>query len=62
LEAQIAALEGELAALRSQLERPDGLEGLDIAALGERHAQVEGELLAAMTAWEEASTLLQAKR
>jgi ATP-binding cassette subfamily F protein 3 len=62
LEAQIAALEGELRSLRSQLERPDGLEGLDIAALGERHAQVEGELLAAMAAWEEASELLEARR
>jgi ATP-binding cassette subfamily F protein 3 len=61
LEAQIAQLESELDELRVQLERPEQLDGRDIAALGERHAHVESELLAAMAAWEEASTLLQAK-
>lgn len=65
LEAAIATLEGELASVAAELHeevlalvRP--AEANRLALLGLRHDEVEGALLAAIAAWEEATSVLAA--
>ena len=68
-EGEVARLEAELAAAQADLERAaaapaDGRQrdgGARWAELGRRHDALEGELLAAMAAWEAAASALAAK-
>ena len=61
LEARIEELENELAEVNNQLENAADLSPDVIAELGKRHPQLEKELMAIMTAWEETSELLAQK-
>ena len=61
LEGKIETLETRLADIGDQLSRSAGLEPEKIGQLGEEHALVEEELLAAMAAWEETTEELSVK-
>ena len=61
LEEKIETLETRLADIGDQLSRSAGLEPEKIGELGEEHALVEAELLAAMAAWEETTEALSVK-
>ncbi len=61
LEQEIGQLEHELGKISERLTNPEGLAVGVIQELGEEHARLEADLLAAMSRWETASQLLSAK-
>ncbi|NJK43233.1 MAG: ABC-F family ATP-binding cassette domain-containing protein, partial [Pleurocapsa sp. SU_196_0] len=58
VEGQIAALEAEQGRVTAELASPTS--STDFAALGKRNAEIDAELLEAMTRWEELSAQLEA--
>jgi ATP-binding cassette, subfamily F, member 3 len=58
VEGQIAALEAEQGRVTAELASPTS--STDFAALGKRNAEIDSELLEAMTRWEELSAQLEA--
>ena len=52
LEARVAQLESQLAAIDDELGRPETLSAEEIAEAGRRHEELEGELIEAMASWE----------
>ncbi|MEM7738347.1 MAG: ABC-F family ATP-binding cassette domain-containing protein [Deinococcota bacterium] len=62
LEQQISELEDRLEHVTTQLANPQTVDTSSIAELGHDHAQLEADLLTAMTAWDEATDQLAAKQ
>ncbi|MGL4608374.1 MAG: ribosomal protection-like ABC-F family protein [Trueperaceae bacterium] len=61
LESEIETLERELSGVTEKLADASNLKPDEIADLGERHHDLEAELLETMTRWEEVSSLLSLK-
>ena len=61
LEANIQELEQRFEEVTTQLNNPQSLSPQDIAELAKEHQQLEGNIIEAMAAWEEASLLLEEK-
>jgi len=58
LEARVAALERDLAALAARLEAPVEEDPGDLVAMGERHAALEQQLIDTMARWEDVTERL----
>ena len=61
LEARIAELESQLNEVNTNLSDTASLSTADIVDLGQRHTELEGELLEKMQTWDQKSTLLNSK-